>query len=252
MIIFPVGPAARMLKSKTSLVALRLENFLGVPKRPRKLPPPLDMLIATVLSQNTNDKNSHRAYTSLRKRYPSWESVAAAPARGVASAIRSGGMATQKSARIRKILRDVHARFGRYSLNAVHEWSTTEVFDLLTRMNGVGPKTAACVVLFSLGRDVFPVDTHVHRICGRLGLTPEARTPEETFIMMRMLVPAGKAYTLHTNLIRFGRRICRSASPLCGGCPVQDLCPWDGKTDRSRVAASGADHDFMLLDNVNT
>ncbi len=252
MIRFPTGPEARTLKSKSALVALRLEHFLGVPERSGKLPAPLDMLIATVLSQNTNDKNSHRAYTRLRERYPSWKAVAAAPGRSVASAIRSGGMASQKSACIRQILGEVHGRFGRYSLNPLRDWPTSEVFDLLTRMKGVGPKTASCVILFSLGRDFFPVDTHIHRICGRLGLTPEARTPEETFVMMRRIFPSGKAYTFHTNLIRFGRRVCRSARPLCGDCPLHDLCPWKEKTGLSRATSSGADHDFMLLDNVNT
>ncbi len=247
----PGTPQARALRSKTGLLDKRLEEFLGAPERPRKLPPPLDMLIATVLSQNTNDKNSHRAYTALRERYPAWEDVAAAQARAIASTIRSGGMAVQKAARIRQIVREVNREFGTCSLDAIRTWSTEQVFDRLTRMKGVGPKTAACVLLFSLGRDFFPVDTHIHRICGRLELAPQARTPEQTFAAMRGLIPAGRAYTLHTNLIRFGRRVCRSARPLCADCPVEDLCSWKGKTRLSRSAGSAADHNFMLLDNVN-
>jgi endonuclease-3 len=208
------------------------------------------MLIATILSQNTNDKNSHRAYSLLRARYPLWEDVAEAPMRGVVAAIRSGGMAAQKAARIKEILRNVREGFGGYTLDSIRHWHSDAVLKHLTALKGVGPKTAACVLLFSLGRDLFPVDTHVHRICGRLALAPGARTPEETFNIMRDIVPAGHGYSFHTNLIRFGRKVCRSARPACGECPLQELCVYEGKDTRRRFAQSGADHDFMLLDNV--
>lgn len=208
------------------------------------------MLIATILSQNTNDKNSHRAYTLLRARYPQWEDVAAAPVRSVIAAIRSGGMAAQKAVRIKEILRNVRDEFGGYTLESIRRWHSDAVLERLTALKGVGPKTAACVLLFSLGRDLFPVDTHVHRICARLALAPGARTPEETFTIMRDLVPAGHGYSFHTNLIRFGRKVCRSAHPACGECPLQELCVYEGKDTRRRFAQSGADHDFMLLDNV--
>ena len=210
------------------------------------------MLIATILSQNTNDKNSHRAYTLLRKKYPRWEMVAKAPLRGIKAAIRVGGMANQKSVRIKETLMAIHARYGRYSLSQLKNMPDGKVIEELTTMKGVGVKTAACVLLFSMGRDVFPVDTHVHRICNRLGLAGNSSTPEKTFEAMKPLIPKGNGYSFHTNLIRFGRRVCRSNNPDCGICPVYHECVYDGKRKQSGRPRppSSADHDFMLLDNV--
>jgi endonuclease-3 len=126
-----------------------------------------------------------------------------------------------------------------------------EVIEELTTLNGVGFKTASCVLLFSMGRDVFPVDTHIHRICNRLGIV-QTKTPEATYEEMKTMVPKGKGYSLHTNLIRFGRKVCRSANPACNICPLYDECAFDGKGTRrpAKRSSSTADHDFMLLDNV--
>ncbi len=211
------------------------------------------MLIATVLSQNTNDKNSHRAYVSLRSRFSSWDAVAAAPLRSIIAAIRPGGMANQKGPRIKEILRQVKLRHGGFRLQGIERRENSAIMEELTSLPGVGMKTAACVLLFSLGRDVFPVDTHVHRLCARLGLAPGSRTPEQTFEKMRAIVPPGKGYSLHTNMIRFGRKICRTSNPRCGLCPLYAECEFRGKRRRQGQAvrgASTADHNFMLLDNV--
>jgi len=239
------------LRPKVRRIVRALEKALGVPEQSAVLPPPLDMLVATILSQNTNDKNSHRAYVSLRERYRTWELTATAPLRNLKSAIRVGGMANQKGVRIRKILKQINNRYGKFDLSALKAKSSDEIIAELTALDGVGPKTAACVLLFSLGRDVFPVDTHVHRICTRLGFVPHSGSPEKTFEAMRPLVPKGKGYSFHTNLIRFGRRICRSNNPVCSICPVFSDCvyPDKGKTKAGRRESS-ADHDFMLLDNV--
>lgn len=229
-----------------------LESSLGKPRQAVSLPRPLDMLIATILSQNTNDKNSHRAYAQLCKRFRRWEDVAVAPLRSIIGSIRGGGMANQKAPRIKETLLAVKGRFGGYSLSALKGMTNDQVMEELTQINGVGVKTAACVLLFSMGRDVFPVDTHVHRICGRLGLAPGCTTPEKTFTFMQPLVPKGKGYSFHTNLIRFGRRVCRSNNPACEICPFYDECIYPGKKMNLGVkrAASKVDHDFMLLDNV--
>lgn len=230
-----------------------LERFLGIPKQKRSLPPPLDMLIATILSQNTNDRNSHRAYTRLRSRFPRWNDVAKAPLRSIADAIRIGGMANQKAARIKETLRAVKDRYGSYSLSALRRKSDDEIIQELVSINGVGVKTASCVLLFSLRRDVFPVDTHVHRICNRLGLVPRTSTPEKTFEAMKGLVPRGRAYSFHTNLIRFGRMVCASSRPKCMICPLYDECEFEGKTIEHSHRADSAiprNYDFMLLDNV--
>jgi endonuclease III len=253
----PALPDRRLhtsLRRKALRVSRILEKILGTPSQVRSLPQPLDMLIATILSQNTNDKNSHRAYTQLRKRYHTWSEVAAAPARSIASAIRSGGMANQKSVRIKETLAFIKKQFGSYSLATLSQMQNEEVVENLTAIKGVGVKTASCVLLFSMRRDVFPVDTHVHRICGRLGLSPGCGTPEKTFHFMQSVFPRGKGYSFHTNLIRFGRRICRSAKPLCGMCPLYDECSFEHKSHRPlrTAGASSVNHDFMLLDNVGT
>jgi endonuclease-3 len=243
----------RALGSRVRRIARVLEEALGVPVQPRKLPPPTDMLIATVLSQNTNDRNSHRAYLALRQRYPTWDGVAKAPVKSLASTIRSGGMANQKAERIREILRTIHSLHGSYDLSSLRGMSNEAVIEELTRMKGVGTKTAACVLVFALGRDIFPVDTHVHRLCGRLGLTRDSRSPDDTFEQMKPLVPAGKGYSFHTNLIRFGRKVCHSQRPACGACPLYDECHFEGRllaaTRGKKV--SNADHTFMLLDNIS-
>lgn len=241
----------RHLRVKTLRVAKTLEKLLGIPRQTSSLPPPLDMLIATILSQNTNDKNSHRAYTTLRAKFPRWDDVANASMRSVIAAIRSGGMANQKAARIKETLRAVNNRYGTHTLSALKRKPNDAVLEELTSLNGVGFKTASCVLLFSMGRDVFPVDTHVHRICNRLGLA-NGSTPEKTFEQMKTLVPKGRGYSFHTNLIRFGRMMCKSSNPSCGECPLFDECLYEGKKERqgrTRIR-SMADHDFMLLDNV--
>jgi endonuclease III len=239
------------LRRKSLRIALRLEAFLGVPRQADRLPKPLEMLIATILSQNTNDKNSHRAYSELRAKFPTWKKLSEVPTRSIAETIRSGGMANQKSARIKKTLDAVRLRFGSHSLAKLRSMSDREVIAELTALDGVGFKTASCVLLFSLGRDVFPVDTHVHRICTRLGLNAGSRTPDETYHFMKKIVPPGRGYSFHTNLIRFGRLICRSNLPLCGACPLFAECRYpDKKRSRTMNGKSQRDFSFMLLDNV--
>jgi len=241
----------RQLRAKALRVARRLEQFLGVPRQEKRLPKPLDMLIATILSQNTNDKNSHRAYTLLRSKYPTWDAVAKLPTRSLKTTIRVGGMANQKAPRIKEALAAVASRYGRYDLKSLERKSNDNVIEELTTLKGVGFKTASCVLLFSMGRDVFPVDTHVHRICGRLGLARGCKTPEKTYEVMKLLVPKGRGYSFHTNLIRFGRKVCRSNNPACDICPLFAECEYEGKSKNAvRRTPSQTDHDFMLLDNV--
>ena len=242
----------RTHKKKTRRVAAVLERVLGVPEQQHPLPEPLELLIATILSQNTNDKNSHRAYSLLRQRYPTWEHVAAAPLRSLIATIKPGGMARQKSLRIKEVLQTFKSRYGGYDLSDLATKTNEQVISELTGLNGVGVKTASCVLLFSLGRDIFPVDTHVHRVCGRLGLAPGCKTPDQTFKVMQGLVPPRKGYSFHTNLIRFGRKICRANHPACNRCPLYDECLYENKTRLARQSRSrsNTDHDFMLLDHV--
>lgn len=229
-----------------------LESTLGVPRQKKARTDPLDMLIGTLLSQNTNDRNSHRAYIELRRRFPTWEKVAGARVAAIASAIRVGGMKNQKSRRIKSLLKKIHEKYGSYSLHRLKGMNNEDVVEMLTSFNGIGYKTAACVLLFSLRRDVFPVDTHIHRICNRLGLV-ETKTPDKSFEAMKPLVPKGKSYSFHTNLIRFGRTVCIAQKPRCGQCPLYDECVFSRKevyASTKHPVSSRQNTDFMLLDEI--
>jgi endonuclease-3 len=210
-------PAAR--SQRGFRVAGILEGHLGSPAKPRRRSSPLDTLIATVLSQNTNDQNSYKAWLSLRKRFPTWEKVASSPWQALATSIEVGGLKNQKALRIKKILRSIYRETGKYDLGFLNDRSDDEVMEYLLSMKGVGKKTAACVLVFSLGWDVFPVDTHIHRICNRLGLV-RTKSADQTYDAMKGLVPKGRAYSFHVNLIRFGRETCKAKNPLCGTCPL--------------------------------
>lgn len=229
-----------------------LERTFGIPVPPRRKAPPLDMLIATVLSQNTNDLNSHRAYLALRKKYRAWADVECARRRDIARAIRIGGIADRKSRLIKKMLGTIRKRYGPSGLDSLRRLDNVQAMKELQMIDGVGTKTAACVLLFSLGRHLFPVDTHIHRICGRLGLTRDCKLPDQTFEQMNDRVPPGKAYSFHINLIRFGRTICRSERPLCGICPLFAACRFKRRHFfRKQAAASPTrEANFMHLDHV--
>lgn len=220
---------ASPVKARIRRVSDLLERSLGKPAQRRRFSPPLDVLIATVLSQHTNDKNSHRAYAGLRRAFPTWKKVGEASLPEIESAIREGGMAAQKARTIRHILRTVKGRHGVYSLSAMKGQSNDQVMEELLGLKGVGVKTAACVLLFAMGHDVFPVDVHVHRLCRRLGLVPGTASAEETFSAVSPLVPDGRSYALHTNLIRLGRTVCRPRDPKCAACPLYDQCLFEGK-----------------------
>jgi endonuclease-3 len=191
---------------------------------PRRVDP-LDELILTVLSQHTSDINAERAFAQLREAFPSWDAVVDARTDAVADAIRSGGLADSKAPRIQAILREVREREGRFDLSRLRTMSDAESRDYLTSLPGVGPKTAAVVLSFALGRDAIPVDTHVHRVSKRLGLVPPNSTAEKADRLLHDLVPDGLRTPLHVALIRLGREICKAPIPRCRECPLKDLCP---------------------------
>jgi len=184
----------------------------------------LEELVLTVLSQHTSDVNAGRAFDSLRTAFPSWEDVVRAPTRVVADAIRSGGLADTKAPRIQAILREVAER-GAFDLSFLAGLSDDEARAELMSLPGVGPKTAAVVLSFSLGRDAMPVDTHVHRVTRRLGLVPQKASAERADRILHDLVPEGLRTPLHVALIRLGREICKAPTPRCAICPLKDICP---------------------------
>ena len=202
----------------------RLERHFGELLPPRR-GDPLEELILTVLSQHTSDVNAERAFASLRRAFATWDEVARARPEDVADAIRSGGLANTKAPRIQAILREVREREGRFDLSSLRQMSDEEATDYLASLSGVGPKTAAVVLAFALGRDALPVDTHVHRVATRLGLIEPRTSAQKAHRVLAGLVPAEVRVPLHVGFIRLGREICKAGRPLCEDCPVFELCP---------------------------
>lgn len=210
-------------------LAHRLEALYGVPERAtpnaaRCAPPDLlDELIGAILSQNTSDANSSRAFQSLKRAFPTWERALNAPTQKLARAIKIGGLSNLKAKRIKAILSELNAQTGALSLARLNAMTTDAAMSYLRTFKGVGFKTAACVLMFGLGRDICPVDTHIHRILNRLGLT-QTKNADETFQRLQPLIPKGKAYSLHVNLIRHGKRVCKAQKPDCLNCALGDDC----------------------------
>jgi endonuclease-3 len=186
----------------------------------------LGELVATILSQHTSDINSERAYHQLRATFPTWEQVRDAPVDDVVEAIRSGGLAQQKAQRIQQILRLLTERLDSapLSLDALADMPLADALRWLRGLPGVGPKTAACVMLFSLGKPAFPVDTHVWRVTKRIGLLGPRETAEQAHETLQALIPPEWRHTMHINLIQHGRQICYARNPACFRCPISSEC----------------------------
>lgn len=188
--------------------------------------PPLDVLVATILSQATADVNTSRAFAELTARFPDWESVMNAPTETIVAAIRSAGLSNVKGPRIQNALRHVYRERRELSLSFLEDMTTAQALAWLTNIEGIGPKTASIILLFAFGRDAFPVDTHVHRVTGRLGLIPPRMSAEKAHAFLAELGPPETYYPIHINLIRHGRQICHARSPQCHICPLQDWCDY--------------------------
>jgi endonuclease III len=203
----------------------RLDERHGPLQPPRRLDP-IEELILTVLSQNTSDVNRDRAFAAMRTSYPTWELLAQASPSDLAAVIKPGGLSNIKAPRILAILREIRARQdGSLDLGWMRDASSERVEQYLTSLPGVGPKTAACVLAFSLDRPALPVDTHVFRVARRLGFLDERTDAGRAHRVMEDLVPEELRIRMHVGLIRHGRTICRAGRPACEICPLQDLCP---------------------------
>lgn len=203
-----------------------LEAVYGVPEPERGLDP-LDVLIETILSQSTTNANSSRAFESLKQRFPSWEAAKRARVSSIETAIRSGGLARQKSIRIKQLLNDIHKRRGSLDLSFLKSAPLDDAKQFLASFKGVGPKTVACTLLFSCNRAVFPIDTHIFRIARRLGLIPEKCSDEQAHSLMGEMIPRKRYFEAHINLIRHGRKVCRPRDPLCDQCCLIEYCEYD-------------------------
>ncbi len=192
---------------------------------------PLDELIFTVLTQHTSDSNAERAFNELRKRMPEWRQVANADATDIADAIRTGGLANVKAQRIKDILLQIHKLQNNLTLDGLEKRSMQEVREWLMQLPGVGIKTASVVVAFSMGMPAVPVDTHIHRVSRRLGLIGSTTTAEDAHPILEDIVEEDLRFEFHVLLITHGRQICKARRPICGNCPLMNVCP-SAFTDR--------------------
>lgn len=206
----------------------RLLEFYGEPVWRNPLPA-IDELVSTILSQNTNDINRDRAFEALRARFRTWEIVRDANTRDVIEAIRPAGLANQKGPRIQQVLKSITEERGSLDLSFLADLPVDEAKAWLTKFNGVGPKTAAIVLCFSLNKFAFPVDTHIYRVTGRIGLRPERMSVEQAHAHLESLFPPETYYAAHLNLIRLGREICTARRANCEICPIRKLCDY-GRT----------------------
>ncbi len=221
------------IQKKALTIHNRLLEFYGEPVWRNPLPA-LDELVSTILSQNTNDVNRDRAFDTLVGRFPTWEAVRDAPEEDVIEAVRVAGLANQKGPRIQAVLKSITDKRGRLDLEFLKDYSAEEAFNWLQQFKGVGPKTAAIVLQFSLDKPAFPVDTHVHRISGRLGLRPEKMNAEKAHAHLAAIFPPETYYAGHLNIIRLGREICLARKPDCPNCPLNDICDfWASKSNEN-------------------
>jgi endonuclease-3 len=218
----------RVSQKRIESISHQLEKIYGK-KRWVVHSDPLSELIATILSQNTSDHNSHRAYASLKSRFKSWDQVRRANVRTIAAAIRSGGLADIKAKRIKDILNQIYQENVSLDFGFLKRWRTDKIKEYLRRFKGVGEKTIACVLLFSLERPVMPVDTHVLRVSRRLGLVFEKANAPRAEEILEELVPGKDIYQFHLNLIQHGRNVCKAANPRCERCVLIENCDYTKK-----------------------
>ena len=227
------------LRARARNIFLKLEAVYGRPAWD-DTKPPVDELISTILSQNTNDANRDKAFQALRARFPRWEDALVAPVADIVAAIRPAGLGPQKGPRIRAVLHTIKEARGRIELEFLRAYRPEAARAWLRELPGVGPKTAAIVMLFALGMPAFPVDTHVHRVTGRLGLRPERMTADAAHDHLAGLFDPDQYASAHLNLIRLGREVCHARKPDCPRCALCRMCPFFRTRSASRSPAPKA------------
>lgn len=239
------------LRLKLKVISDELRAKFGEPAKRRKDELKiLDVLVATKLSQNTTDKSSYKAFTKLKEKFGSWENVASANEFDIRESIKVCGLANTKARDIKYMLIEMIAKYGTLDLRFMSKMSDEEIYSELLSFNGIGVKTASCVLVFALGRDVFPVDTHVHRTLNRLGIV-KTNSPVKTFETASAIVPEGRKYELHTNLIKFGRNICRAKNPLCSLCFFYSICVFEEKSIyKKKIPKMISENNFLILEEI--
>lgn len=241
------------MKAKKLLIVIeRLAEHFGR-SFDYKLNPPsvLDVLIATKLSQNTTDKSSYKAFKNLKSKFGDWDKVASAKLNDIKKCIRVCGLVNTKASEIKTMLIEMNKNYKGYDFTFLNNYSDEEIYKEFLQYKGIGVKTISCVLIFALLRDAFPVDTHVHRVLNRLGIV-KTNTPNKTFESVENKIPAGKKYKLHTNLIKFGRNICKAKNPLCNICFLYDICDFKEKKyfRKRNVAGETNENNFIILENI--
>ena len=219
----PQPPATPRRWSPAELIAILDETYGRAPQQASIAP--VFELVLTLLSQHTSDRNSGQAMHRLIERFPTWDAVLAAPVREVEDAIRPGGLAPTKSKRMQELLAEVKARRPDWDLGFLADLPLEEAKAWLTSLPGVGPKTAACVLLFALERPALPVDTHVERVSKRLGLVPPKMPADKAHAALEATLQPDEVYAFHVDLIQHGRRTCHARGPKCDACPLESRCP---------------------------
>lgn len=215
---------AQRRKQYTPIAQLLTDTY-GYPEWRQHLPP-VDELVSTILSQNTNDGNRDKAFDALKARFPAWEAVRDAPIEAVTEAIRPAGLANQKAPRIQAALRHITETQGAITLDFLAAMDVADARQWLTTLKGIGPKTAAIILLFAFNKPSFPVDTHVHRVTRRLGLIGPKTSAERAHQVLEAIIPPDEYYPAHLNIIRHGRQVCRARQPRCEECPLTTYCEY--------------------------
>ncbi|HRI85092.1 MAG TPA: endonuclease III [Ignavibacteria bacterium] len=205
------------------------------------------------MSQNTTDKSSFAAFTNLKKKFSNWDEVSKADVRIIKNEIKVCGLAETKSKEILSLLKNLKKNFGSLDLEFMNEYTDEKIYEIFLNHKGFGVKTVSCVLIFAMGRDAFPVDTHVHRILNRLGIV-KTSSAEKTFEAVKEIIPEGKKYELHSNLIKFGRNICRAKNPLCSICFLYKVCEFPEKKFYRFKKINASDikeNNFIILENLS-
>ncbi|MFH0817478.1 MAG: endonuclease III [Candidatus Micrarchaeota archaeon] len=216
------------MPQKIDSIYFLLSKAYGTPKKENF--DSIETLVLTILSQNTNDKNRDIAYSRLRKKFRSWESIRKAPLASIEGAIRQAGLSKSKSRSIKLALGKIKKEQGKYSLEFLRKKSLEDARQYLLSFKGVGPKTAAVVLCFSLDKPAFPVDTHIYRVSKRLGLIHEKTTVEKAHKLLEATITPELRYSLHFLLIKHGREICHARTPECPKCALRKICAYKNKT----------------------
>lgn len=210
----------------------------------------LDVLIATKLSQNTTDKTAFIAYNNLKSKYDNWYKLMNDNLKNIKKEIKVCGMANTKARDLKNILKKIYKKYNSLDLSFFRNHSNEQIFNELLELKGIGVKTASCVLAFALNRDVFPVDTHIHRVLNRIGIV-KTNSPEKTFEYISDKIPDGKKLFLHRCLIKFGRNICKAKNPLCNDCFLFNDCKYEYKSPKSIPRKNlGKGNNFLILENI--